>query len=126
MGGDRRVELRLYISREIKIPRKEKRFCECEYEFQIEEANSQPASKPDFISFSLPIQTDLKGAETHLTAVGCKLHGAEAAVPIQSETPMPEWSRANGQRDKKQKQTQSDQAGKWGNGAKGKPAIRSI
>ncbi|KAJ5959208.1 uncharacterized protein N7479_006358 [Penicillium vulpinum] len=59
-------------------------------------------------------------------AVGCKLHGAEA-VPIQSEhvyAGMEQSERTA--RDKRQKQTQSDQAGKWGNGAKSKPAIRSI
>lgn len=58
--------------------------------FKVEELNSQPVPSPGFISLSPPIQTDLKGAETHLTAVGCELHGAEAAVPIQSETSMPE------------------------------------
>ena len=49
--------------------------------FKVEELNLQPVP---------PIQTDLNGAETHLTVVGCELHGAEAAVPIQSETSMPE------------------------------------
>jgi hypothetical protein len=75
----------LYISREIKIQEKEIGEDECECECKTVEVNSQP----DFISLYLPIQTDLNGAETHLTAVGCKLHGAEA-VPTQSETPMPE------------------------------------
>ena len=51
--------------------------------------HSPPQSQTLYLS-PLPIQTDLNGAETHLTAVGCESHGAEAAVPIQSETPMPE------------------------------------
>ncbi|KAJ5478685.1 hypothetical protein N7530_004194 [Penicillium desertorum] len=64
--------------------------CEYESEFKAEELNSQLVPSPELISLSPPVQTDLNGAETHLTAVGCKLHGVEAAVPIQSETSMPE------------------------------------